>query len=72
LPIDNKPDLKDLPKKIKDEMKIHFVENMEQVLDIALTQKFSEKIKKDKEEISSELPENKEEEEGQEGPPVTH
>jgi len=72
LPLDNKPDLKDLPKKIKDEMKIHFVENMDQVLDIALTQKFSDKIKKDKVDISPELPKGKEKEEGQEGPPVTH
>lgn len=37
LPIDNRPDLKDLPKVIKDYMKIHFVENMDQVLDIVLT-----------------------------------
>jgi ATP-dependent Lon protease len=72
LPIDNKPDLKDLPKKIKDEMKIHFVETMDQVLDIALTQKFSDKIKKDKVDISSELPESEEGGEGQDGPPVRH
>jgi hypothetical protein len=53
-------------------MKIHFVENMDQVLDIALTEKFSDKIKKDNGDISSEVPENKEEEEGQAGPSVTH
>ena len=72
IPSENRPDLKDLPKKIKDEMKIHFVENMDQVLDIALTEKFFDKIKKDNVEISPELPKNKEEGEGQEGPPVTH
>ncbi|MFC2158814.1 endopeptidase La, partial [Acidobacteriota bacterium] len=37
LPIDNRPDLKDVPKVIKDYMKIHFVENMDEVLDIVLT-----------------------------------
>jgi ATP-dependent Lon protease len=73
IPFDNKPDMKDLPKKIKDEIKVHFVENMDQVLDIVLTEKFSDKIKKDKEEgVTTELPKSKEEGEGQEGPPVTH
>ncbi|MBC7364086.1 MAG: endopeptidase La [Candidatus Aminicenantes bacterium] len=37
LPVDNKPDLKDLPKKLKQGLKIHLVENMDQVLKIALT-----------------------------------
>jgi len=37
LPIDNKADLKDLPKKLKQNVKIHLVENMDQVLKIALT-----------------------------------
>jgi len=37
LPLDNKPDLKDLPKKISQDMKIHLVENMEEVLKIVLT-----------------------------------
>jgi ATP-dependent Lon protease len=37
LPIDNKADLKDLPKKLKQSLKIHLVENMDQVLKIALT-----------------------------------
>jgi ATP-dependent Lon protease len=71
LPLDNKPDLKDLPKKVRDDMKIHFVENMDQVLEIALTEKYLEKIKKEKAPITSELTEN-EEGEGQQEPPVTH
>ena len=71
LPLDNKPDLKDLPKKVKDDMKIHFVENMDQVLEIALTEKYLEKIKNEKAPITSELSEN-EEGEGQQEPPVTH
>ena len=37
LPLDNKPDLKDLPKNIRQDMKIHLVENMEEVLKIVLT-----------------------------------
>jgi len=40
LPIDNKPDLKDLPKKLKQNLKIHLVENMDQVLEVALTRQF--------------------------------
>ena len=60
LPIDNKPDLKDLPKKIKDEMKIHFVENMNEVLEIALTEELSIKPEKDKSTVSSEPPEGEE------------
>lgn len=38
LPIDNRPDLKDLPKKLKQNLKVHLVENMDQVLKIALTE----------------------------------
>jgi ATP-dependent Lon protease len=71
LPLDNKPDLKDLPKKVKDDIKIHFVENMDQVLEIALTEKYLEKIKEEKAPITSELSKN-EEGEGQQEPPVTH
>jgi ATP-dependent Lon protease len=37
IPIDNKPDLKDLPKKLKQSLKIHLAENMDEVLKIALT-----------------------------------
>lgn len=63
LPIDNKPDLRDLPKNIKDDMKINFVENMEDVLKIALTKDISEVLKKEKESLSEEEPQK---------PPVTH
>ena len=54
LPFDNKPDLKDIPKNIKDDMKIYFVENMDEVLEIALTKDMPIKAKKDKIPISSE------------------
>jgi len=40
LPLDNRPDLKDLPKNIKDDMKIHFVEHMDEVLKIAFNQRY--------------------------------
>ena len=60
LPFDNKPDLKDIPKNIKDDMKIHFVENMDEVLDIALTKELPMKAKKDKKSDASELPEGDE------------
>ncbi len=41
LPLDNMCDLKDIPKKIKNAMKVHFVETMDEVLKIALTKEFS-------------------------------
>jgi ATP-dependent Lon protease len=47
LPLDNMRDLKDLPKKVKDAMKIHFVETMDEVLKIALTKPILDKGKKD-------------------------
>jgi ATP-dependent Lon protease len=37
LPADNKRDLADLPQLIKDEMKLHWVEEMDEVLELALT-----------------------------------
>ncbi len=54
LPFDNKPDLKDIPKNIKADMKIHFVENMDEVLEIALTKDMPLKAKKGKIPVSSE------------------
>ena len=37
LPLDNKPDLKDLPKNVAQNMKIHLVETMDEVLKMVLT-----------------------------------
>jgi len=71
LPADNKPDLKDITKTIKDDMKIHFVENMDEVLKIALTKDLSKTPKKKKLRISSETPKS-EEGEGPQEPPLTH
>jgi len=46
LPLDNKPDLKDLPKIITQDMKIHLVENMEEVMKIVLTKELTQRPKK--------------------------
>jgi ATP-dependent Lon protease len=62
IPADNKPDLKDMPKNIKDDMTIHFVETMEEVLKLALVREMPKKMKKDKVSNSSEVNE----------PPITH
>jgi ATP-dependent Lon protease len=70
LPLDNKPDLKDLPKNIKDDIKIHFVENMDEVLEIALTKGMPIKPKKKKIAASSDLPGGEEEGGGPQEPPV--
>ena len=76
LPLDNRPDLKDLPKNVLQDMKIHLVENMEEVLKIVLTKELPPKIgrkKKAKEEVLEEIPTR--EGEGSETPkepPLTH
>lgn len=71
LPLDNKPDLKDIPKNIKDNIKIHFVENMDEVLKIALTKPLPKNIKSHKIQISPEFSTREEGEEPQ-GTPLTH
>jgi ATP-dependent Lon protease len=68
IPLDNKPDLKDIPKNIKEEMIIHFVDNMDSVLEIALTKGLPESLKK--EEISSGL--RKGDKEGPQEPSLTN
>jgi ATP-dependent Lon protease len=49
LPLDNKPDLKDLPKIIRQNMQLHLVETMDEVLKIALTRPLPQKQPKSKE-----------------------
>jgi ATP-dependent Lon protease len=56
LPMDNKPDLKDIPKNIKENITIHFVERMDEVLEIALTKPLPQKQKKEKVPLSQEPP----------------
>ncbi|MCK4337614.1 MAG: endopeptidase La, partial [Candidatus Aminicenantes bacterium] len=47
LPAENKPDLKDVPKNIKEDMTIHFVENINEVLKIALVKPVTNHEKKE-------------------------
>lgn len=63
LPLDNRPDLKDLPKNIKESIKIHFVEHMDEVLKLALVKDISDVLGKEKESLPEEEPQK---------PPVTH
>ena len=51
LPLDNQPDIKDLPKKIKEDVVIHLVESMDEVLRIALKGEFPSAPKKQKGEM---------------------
>lgn len=73
IPLDNKPDLKDIPKVIKQDLRIHLVETMDEVLKITLTRNLPQKPQKDKIVVASELSQG----EGEEGkgpaePPFTH
>jgi ATP-dependent Lon protease len=77
LPLDNKADLKDLPKNLSQDMKIHLVENMDDVLKIVLTRdlpaKKTPRTKKVAPPAEGALPGR----EGEEGdnptePPLTH
>ena len=43
LPVDNQPDLRDLPKVLKTGMTLHLVETMDEVLKIALTRELPKK-----------------------------
>ncbi len=72
LPLDNKPDLKDVPKNIIEDMKIYFVENMDEVLKIALTRQLPMKAEKKKIAVSSDLSKREEEGEGPQEPSLTH
>ncbi|MDH4218626.1 MAG: endopeptidase La [Candidatus Aminicenantes bacterium] len=69
LPVDNKPDMKDMPKNVKDDITIHFVDNMDQVLRIALVDEFP---KKGKVPIKSKVTKQEEEREESQEPPLTH
>jgi len=74
LPLDNKPDLKDVPKNIIEDMKIYFVENMDEVLKIVLTRELPKKTREKKEKEVS-LPSQISQEgkgEGPQEPPLTH
>jgi len=76
LPLDNRPDLKDLPKAIKTGMTIHLVETMDDVLKIALTRELPEKpaAARDKKApaVEAERPARKAEDEAAKEPPLTN
>ncbi|MDH4273258.1 MAG: endopeptidase La, partial [Candidatus Aminicenantes bacterium] len=72
IPLDNKADLKDLPKVIKQEIKIHLVEHMDEVLKIALTKDLPEKPPQEKAAAGAELSPGGGEGEGPTEPPLTH
>jgi ATP-dependent Lon protease len=73
IPVDNKPDLKDLPKGIKRDLTIHLVDNMDEVLKIALTRELPQKPpQKEKLTAASELATRGEGGEGPAEPPLTH
>lgn len=71
LPMDNMCDLKDMPKKVKDSMKIHFVETMDEVLKVALTKDLPIKGEKSLA-LASDISEGEEDQEEVPEPPVAH
>ena len=75
LPLDNKPDLKDLPKVLKQNMTIHLVETMDDVLKIALTRELPKKPaeSRDKKAAEAERPAARPaEDEAAKEPPLTN
>ncbi len=72
IPIDNRADLKDLPKVIKQDLKIHLVENMDEVLKIALKGELPPKPPTEKAVVTSELAQRNGGGEGPSEPPFTH
>jgi len=52
LPLDNRPDLKDLPRVIAQKMKIHLVEHMDEVFRIVLTKDLPQKAARKKKKSS--------------------
>jgi ATP-dependent Lon protease len=71
LPMDNMCDLKDMPKKVKDSMKIHFVETMDEVLKVALTKDLPIKGEKSLA-LASDISEGEEDQEEVPETPVAH
>ena len=76
LPLDNQPDLKDLPKAIKTGMTIHLVETMDDVLKVALTRELPNKPAEAREKkapaAEAERPARKAEDEASKEPPLTN
>jgi len=72
LPTDNRPDLKDMPKNIKDNMNMHFVETMDEVLEIALLRPLPKRPKKGKPPGTPEVEKEGEKRDEPQEPPLTH
>ena len=76
LPLDNQPDLKDLPKAIKTGMTIHLVETMDDVLKVALTRELPNKPAEARDKkapaAEAERPARKAEDEASKEPPLTN
>jgi ATP-dependent Lon protease len=74
LPLDNRPDLKDLPKVIDQKMKIHLVEHMDEVFRIVLTKDLPQKAarKKKKSSPPTAPPRKGERVDEEEEPSLTH
>ncbi|OGD22994.1 MAG: endopeptidase La [Candidatus Aminicenantes bacterium RBG_13_64_14] len=76
LPLDNQPDLKDLPKSIKTGMTIHLVETMDDVLKFALTRELPKKPAEARDKkapaAEAERPARKVEDEAAKEPPLTN
>ena len=74
LPLDNKPDLKDLPKILKQQMTIRLVESMDEVLKVALTQDLPKKLGESREAKPAEAERKARvgEEEASKEPPLTN
>jgi ATP-dependent Lon protease len=72
LPLDNKPDLIEMPKNILEVMKIHFVENMDDVLEIALIKELPKKVKRAKIDVSPEGPKDEKDGESPPEPSLTN
>jgi ATP-dependent Lon protease len=72
IPIDNKPDLKDVPKVIKQDLCIHLVETMDEVLKIVLTKDLPQKPPKEKMIVAQEVSQEGEEGKGPAEPPFPH
>ena len=76
LPLDNQPDLKDLPKSIKTGMAIHLVETMDDVLKFALTRELPKKPAEARDKkapaAEAERPARKAEDEAAKEPPLTN
>jgi ATP-dependent Lon protease len=72
IPKESEPDLKDLPKKIKEDMIIHLVEHMDQVLKIALVRDLPKLKEGVREPPPSEVKNREEEAKDGKEPPLTH